>query len=169
MDDGRTHMKGARRLVALLAAGAMCLAGCAASEPEVMRVSRAVEGPDGVLGFQEPVTDGFTVAILPDADGNIYQITMDYALGSDWEGRQTMVTEDGASFDRQNVILKKFSAKDLEGAEIPPLTLALTMTDEQGHHTAALNTYTIESPQYEGEYLLKITGDEEQGYRLSDT
>lgn len=163
-----------RCLAATLAAGVIFLTGCAAKMPrtnvEPETVGKVTEDEVGLLGFEEPNPDAFTVAILPDADGNIYEITMEYALGDDWEGQQSMVTEDGGSFGRENVILKTFSAEELgNGTEsIPPLTLAMMFTDSQGHETAALNTYTIDSPQYEGEYLLKITGNEEQGYHITD-
>lgn len=171
-------MKTKRFLVCVLCAGlTVWTAACAASPPisssdttvgEPIMVSKVIEDEVGLMGFAEPTPQGFQVGIVPLADDNIYQMTMEYALDGQWEGQQTMVTEDGSYFGPMNLIQKTFSVEDLPADEdIPPLSISFMFTDKDGNVTASENTYTIDGPQREGQYVINIRGSWDDGYELT--
>lgn len=123
----------------------------------------------GLLGFEEPITDGFAFEIMPDADDNIYEMIVDYRLGDEAYGSEVMAPADGGYFGIKNVVMKAFRISDLTDSDtVPPMTLSFVFRDKNGVETKADNEYTVESPQVEGTYLVRITGNQEDGYHLSD-
>lgn len=145
---------------------AVSSSAAATSEPIV--VGKVTEDEVGLMGFADPTPEGFQVAIVPLADDNIFEMTMEYALDGQWEGQQTMVTEDGSCFGPMHLVQKTFSVDDLPADEdIPPLSISFMFRDKDGNQTASANTYTIDAPQREGQYVLNIRGTWDQGYELT--
>lgn len=150
---------------------ALAAAACAQNEEVVTPVPEGhneAEEPVGLIGFESPVPDGFTFEILPDADDQIYEMTVSYRLGDEAWGSEVMTTDDGSFFGYDDVVLKVFRIADLGTDEdIPPMTLSFQFTDAYGQTTEAANEYSVDMPQAEGWYLVKITGSKEAGYEVS--
>lgn len=164
------------RSAAALLLGLMVLAaafaGCAKSdEPLVTPVPEGhtvEESPVGLIGFESPEPNGVTFEIIPEADENIYEMTVSYRLGDEAWGSENMKTQDGSFFGMKDVVMKVFRIEDLGNDSIPPMTLSFAFTDAYGNVTEAENEYTVDMPQAEGRYLVKITGSKETGYILSN-
>lgn len=151
----------------------MLCTACAAQEEEAVpprpREQSEEEPQLGLLGFEEPITDGFSFEIMPDADNSIYEMIVDYRLGDDAYGSEVMTPANGGYFGVKDVVMKAFRISDLtDGDTVPPMTLSFTFKDKNGVETRAENEYTVESPQVEGTYLVHITGNAEDGYVLSN-
>lgn len=166
-----TKKRSAAALLAILAVLLLC-AACSADNDAVPPYEGGhtdIEEPVGLIGFESPVPDGFTFEIMPDADQNIYEMNVSYRLGDEAWGEETMKTEDGTFFGLDDVVMKEFRIADLGVDDaVPPMTLSFTFTDASGTVTPAQNEYTVESPQTEGLYLVKITGSQQAGYVLSN-
>lgn len=165
-----------RRCVASLAVALLLAAGgCSGSASEAFPPESTVVigisevGTTGLLGFEKPQEDSFWLEILPDADQNIYAIHAEYYLDDVLEGNEVLITEDGSWFGRENVILKAFSTRELESPDqIPPFRVHFVFEDASGKAHEAEEDYIIESPQIDGEYLVKITGSAASGYAVLD-
>lgn len=165
-------LRSAAALLVCICLITLTAAGCADTENVTTPVPEGhtiAEEPVGLIGFEDPIPDGFTFEILPDADDQIYEITVSYRLGDEAWGSETMTTEDGDFFGYDDVVLKSFRIADLSADEdIPPMTLSFRFTDADGDSVEAKNEYTVDAPQTEGWYLVKITGSKEAGYELAD-
>lgn len=120
----------------------------------------------GLLGFASPAPDSFSFEIIPDADQKINEIIMSWYLNDEWGGQEIFIPEDGGHFGRKNVILKTFSEADLPEGLLESFALQFVFVDEEGRETPAQNVYTVENPQVTGQYLIKITGNQADGYML---